>query len=53
MRFHFIRECVQKGEIEVDHVKNEDQLAYILTKPLGRQKFVELRERIGLKNVRM
>ena len=37
----------------MDHVKTEDQLADILTKPIGRQKFVELRERIGLKNARM
>lgn len=50
-RYHFICDCVKKEEIEVDYVRSEEQLADILTKPLGRQKFIELREKIGLKDV--
>lgn len=48
-RYHFIRECVMNGDIKVEHVSTEIQLADLLTKPLGRQRFVELREMIGMK----
>lgn len=35
-RYHFIRECVQQGDIEVLHVSTKDMLADMLTKPLPR-----------------
>lgn len=47
-RFHFIRECVEGGSIRVEHIGTHDQLADILTKPLGRLKFHEMREKIGM-----
>ncbi|CAH9092866.1 unnamed protein product [Cuscuta europaea] len=47
-RFHFIRECIEKGAIKLQHVRTGDQLADILTKPLGRQRFSELRSKIGV-----
>ena len=50
-RFHFIRECVEKEQIEVEHVPGVEQRADILTKSLGRTKFVEMRNLIGVKNV--
>ena len=50
-RFHFIRECVENGVVSVEHVRTEDQLADILTKPLGRVRFVELRSRLGVVRV--
>jgi hypothetical protein len=48
MRYHFIRECVDRGEIGLEFVGTNDQIADILTKPLGRVRFQELRERIGV-----
>jgi hypothetical protein len=51
-RFHFIRECIAEGKIDVDHVSTEGQLADILTKALGRVKFVELRRRLGVIEVK-
>lgn len=39
IRFHFIRECVENGEIKVSHICSNEQKADILTKPLGRLKF--------------
>jgi len=51
-RYHFIRECVGKGDVDVDHVSTEHQLADILTKALPRVRFIELRGRIGVINVR-
>ena len=51
-RYHFIRECVSNGEVDVEHVSTEHQLADILTKALPRVRFIELRGRIGIINVR-
>lgn len=51
-RFHFIRDAVKKnGDIKLDYTRTEVQLADILTKPLGRQRFLELRNKIGVKQV--
>lgn len=47
-RFHFIRECVENEQIEVEHVPGSEQKADILTKSLGRTKFREMRKFIGV-----
>jgi hypothetical protein len=47
-RYHYIRHCIAKGVVDVSHLGTDDQLADILTKPLGRVKFVELRSRLGV-----
>ena len=47
-RYHYIRECVVNGIAEVEHVSTDRQLADILTKPLGRIKFVEMRQQLGV-----
>ncbi|XP_014501147.1 uncharacterized protein LOC106761996 [Vigna radiata var. radiata] len=47
-RFHFIREQVGKGKIEVVYCKSEDQTADILTKALKRERFLTLRKQIGV-----
>ena len=48
-RFHYIRDCVESGMIEIQHVCTEDQSADILTKSLAKMKFQKMRERIGVK----
>ena len=50
-RFHFIRECVEKEQVEVEHVPGSEQKADILTKSLGRIKFKEMRKLIGVQDV--
>jgi hypothetical protein len=47
MRYHFVHDCVERGEVDIDHVSTNDQLADILTKALGRVKLVELRAAAG------
>lgn len=48
IRYHYIRECVQNGEVELQYCPTNDMKADILTKPLARQKFEYLRRGIGL-----
>lgn len=48
LKFHFIRECVDSGKICVDYASTQEQLADILTKSLGRARFCELRDMIGV-----
>jgi len=50
-RYHFIRECVENDQIEVTHVPGEEQKADILTKALGRIKFKEMRNLIGVRDM--
>ena len=48
-RFHFIRNCVEREQVEVEYIPGEEQRADILTKPLARTKFKEMRSLIGVK----
>lgn len=50
-RYHFIRECVEKGLICVGHISGKEQKADILTKALPRVKFVEMRNMLGVKDL--
>lgn len=47
IRYHFIRECVERGEIVVKHVSTELQRADILTKALATVKFERMRSLLG------
>jgi hypothetical protein len=51
-RYHFIRDCVDRGEVDVEHVSTVEQLADILTKALGRVRFAELRQKLGVIEVK-
>ena len=51
IRFHFIRECVERGQIIVEHVDSKDQRADILTKALAYVKHGEMRNLIGVTNL--
>jgi hypothetical protein len=48
VRFHFIRDCISSGVIETDYIRTGDQLADLLTKPLPRERLLELRGRSGV-----
>ncbi|GAU16981.1 hypothetical protein TSUD_37390 [Trifolium subterraneum] len=44
--YHFVREQVRDGKLQVSHVSTKDQIADLLTKPLPRAKFEELRSKM-------
>ncbi|GJX15890.1 hypothetical protein Tco_0216722 [Tanacetum coccineum] len=48
IRHHFLRDNVQKGNISIEKVSSEDNIADILTKPLKREPFNFLISGLGL-----
>ena len=48
IRYHFIRDMVQQGFVGLDHIGTDEQVADILTKPLGKVKFLTFREKLGI-----
>lgn len=51
VRFHFLRELVNNGEICLEHCSSQEQVADILTKPLRREVFEDLRGKLGICSV--
>ncbi|XP_072078014.1 secreted RxLR effector protein 161-like [Arachis hypogaea] len=48
VRFHSIREHVQNGNLDIQFVNSEGQLADIFTKPLIEERFCKLRTELGI-----
>ena len=48
VKFHFLRDCVDEGQIVIEFVATGRQLTDVLTKPLGRLRLTELKEMIGM-----
>lgn len=48
IRYHYVRDCVEEEKIVVEYVRTGAQLADILTKPLPRVRFQEMKEMIGM-----
>lgn len=51
IRYYFIREYVEWGEIVIKHVKTDEQRADVLTKALSTIKFEKIRALLGMKNL--
>ena len=50
VRHHFLRDNVEKGEIEMRRVETEKQLADIFTKPFDASRFATLRGELGVRH---
>ena len=48
IKYHYIRDMVQRGAVKFQHVAMEEHIADVLTKPLARLKFEYFRERLGV-----
>jgi hypothetical protein len=51
IKYHLVRENASKGRIAVEFIGTSNQLGDVLTKSLGKVKFQELHDRIGLIDV--
>ncbi|KAA0036803.1 Copia protein [Cucumis melo var. makuwa] len=47
-RFHYIRDCISRKEVQVEYVKTKDQIADIFMKPLKVNVFNKLRTLLGV-----
>jgi hypothetical protein len=48
VRYHFLRDNIEKGKIALIHVPTHDQLADIFTKPLDQATFIRLLGELGV-----
>jgi len=46
LRYYFIRERIENGEVKLVYIRTDKQLADLLTKPLLRQRMVDLRDKV-------
>ena len=51
VKFHFLRDCVDGGQIVIEFVETSWQLADVLTKPLVRLRLTVLNEMISMEGV--
>ena len=48
IKYHYIRDMVQREVVKLQYVATEEQIANVLTKPLARLKFEYFREKLGV-----
>ena len=48
IKYHYIRDMVQKKAVNLQYVAIEEQIADVLKKPLARLKFEYFREKLGV-----
>jgi uncharacterized protein (DUF1330 family) len=48
IKYYFIRDKVQEGEVKLEYIPNDEQTTDILTKPLSKIKFAYFREKMGI-----
>lgn len=48
VKLHFVKDQIQKENCEIKYIESENQIADILTKPLGPLKFCKLRAKLGI-----
>ena len=48
IKYHFIRDWLQKGVVKLEYISTDEQVADILTKSLPRGKHVHFRDKMGV-----
>ena len=48
IKYHYIRDMVQRGVVKIQYVVTEEQIADVLMKPLARVKFEYFRKKLGV-----
>lgn len=49
--YHFVRDCVDRGQVKLQYVPTDKQLADGLTNALAFERFIAFREGLGVKDV--
>ena len=52
VKYHYIRQCIEEGRVDVEPIDTKLQLADILAKALGRDQFLQLRTQLGLVEIK-
>jgi hypothetical protein len=48
IRYHYLRDMVQRGAVRLQFVTTKDRVADVFTKPLSRTKFEYFRDKLGV-----
>ena len=48
IKYHYIKDMVQRGAVKLPYVVTDEQIADVLMKPLARVKFEYFREKLGV-----
>ena len=48
IKYHYIRDMVQRGAMKLQYVATDEQIVDLLTKPLAKVKFEYFREKLGV-----
>ena len=48
IKYHYIRDMLQRGAVKLQYVAMDEQIADVLTKPLDRVKFEYFKEKLGV-----
>jgi hypothetical protein len=48
IKYHFLREHVAKQSVKMEYISTKEQVADIFTKPLSRETFAYLRQKLGV-----
>jgi hypothetical protein len=48
IRYHYIRDMVQRGALKLQYIITDEQVADVLTKPLSHIKFEYFRDNLGI-----
>jgi hypothetical protein len=51
IKYYFIRDKFQEGEVKLEYIPTDEQTTDILTKPLSRIKFGYFREKMGIMEI--
>ena len=53
IKYHYIRDMVQRGAVKLQYVVMEEQIDNVLTKPLAKVKFEYFREKLGVLQIKV
>jgi hypothetical protein len=48
IRYHFIRDMVQRGALKLQYIRTDEHVANVMTKPLSHVKFEHFRDKLGI-----